>query len=341
MTDQMKISIIVPVYNVERYIEECLKSVMEQNFGGALECIVVDDCGSDSSMAVVERLTGAYTGPIEFRIISHDRNRGLSAARNSGIRAASGDYVSFLDSDDRLLPGAIAAMAVVAEKFSGVDIVQGDMWLKNPTRFMDFLCVSPVLFPEYSDDRAWCSRSLLTEIPMTACGKLIRREFITGNDLYFCEGLLREDDMWRVCAARQVRSVAFCFTPVYFYRNDNADSIIHRKDKTLSFVSRLKIIGNMVDGFGQSDYRGECRYLFDALQFAGKAQVWECIGDKALAGAELRRLDRMARKSRLPGLFRFMISYMTLPVRIGDSMFVRPFYLSFINRSFNKLMAEG
>ncbi len=117
MTDQMKISIIVPVYNVERYIEECLKSVMEQNFGGALECIVVDDCGSDSSMAVVERLTGAYTGPIEFRIISHDRNRGLSAARNSGIRAASGDYVSFLDSDDRLLPGAIAAMAVVAENF--------------------------------------------------------------------------------------------------------------------------------------------------------------------------------------------------------------------------------
>ena len=54
MTDQMKISIIVPVYNVERYVEECLRSVVEQDFGGKLECIVVDDCGSDSSMAVVE-----------------------------------------------------------------------------------------------------------------------------------------------------------------------------------------------------------------------------------------------------------------------------------------------
>ncbi|MDE5988246.1 MAG: glycosyltransferase [Duncaniella sp.] len=333
----MKISVIVPVYNVERFVEECLRSVIEQDFSGEMECIVVDDCGSDGSMAVVKRLTEAYSGPIEFLIVRHESNRGLSAARNSGIGVATGRYVTFLDSDDRLLPGAIAAMAAVAEKHPGTDIVQGDMWLKNPNRFMDFLCVSPVLFPEYNSDRRWCSRSLLTEIPMTAWGKLIRRDFITSNSLYFCEGLLHEDDMWRVCASRHIGSVAFCFRPVYFYRNDNEGSIIHRKDKTHSFYSRLRIIENLIENFGSADFAGECSYLFRAMNFIHKAQAWPQISDKRLISQELGKLNCLARRAPLPELFKFMARYLTLSPAVGDSIMMRPFYQSYINRYYNRL----
>ena len=334
----MKISVIIPVYNVGKYVEECLRSVMDQSFGGEIECIVVGDCGNDNSMDVVRNMVADYSGPIQFKIVGHDHNRGLSAARDTGIRNASGDYISFLDSDDRLLSGAIAAMADVVRKYPGVDIVQGDMWLKNPTRFMDFLCVSPVLFPEYSADRQWCSRSLLSEMPMTACGKLIRRDFICANGLYFCEDLLHEDDMWRVCASRHIRSVAFCFTPVYYYRNDNADSIIHRKDKTRSFLSRIRIMGNLIEHFGEADFRGECTYLFKAMNFIGKAQVWPQISDKELIRKELAALNKVAQSSSsLPSLFKFMARYLMLPVGIGDNILTRPFYLSFINRSYNRI----
>ena len=95
-----KVSIIIPVYNVELYIAECLQSVMNQTYQGQLECIVVDDCGTDRSMEIVARMIAGYDGPIEFRVLHHEKNMGLSCARNTGIDAVTGDYVFFLDSDD-------------------------------------------------------------------------------------------------------------------------------------------------------------------------------------------------------------------------------------------------
>ena len=77
-----KISIIIPIYNVEEYIEECLQSVMRQTYKGEIECILVDDCGKDNSIAIAEQLIADYTGSIAFRILHHEHNRGLSAARN-------------------------------------------------------------------------------------------------------------------------------------------------------------------------------------------------------------------------------------------------------------------
>ena len=96
------VSIIVPVYNVAPYVEDCIRSVMRQTYDGKMECIIVDDCGTDDSMTIVERLVSEYNGPIEFKILHHTHNRGLSAARNTGIGNASGDYLLFLDSDDWL-----------------------------------------------------------------------------------------------------------------------------------------------------------------------------------------------------------------------------------------------
>ena len=72
-----KISIIIPIYNVEEYITECLQSVMRQTYKGHIECILVDDCGKDNSISVAEHLIADYKGQIEFRILHHERNRGL------------------------------------------------------------------------------------------------------------------------------------------------------------------------------------------------------------------------------------------------------------------------
>ena len=91
MSKKMKVSIVVPVYNVAPYIAECIQSVMHQSWQGALECIFVDDCGTDDSMAVVEKELQEYQGAIDFRILHHERNRGLSAARN---RSLASRYIS-------------------------------------------------------------------------------------------------------------------------------------------------------------------------------------------------------------------------------------------------------
>ena len=100
-----KVSIIIPVYNVVDYIERCWKSVNAQTYSD-IELIFVDDCGTDESISKLETLISEGSR-FPVQIIKHKKNRGLSAARNTGIEASSGDYVYFLDSDDDLVPSCI------------------------------------------------------------------------------------------------------------------------------------------------------------------------------------------------------------------------------------------
>ena len=121
----MKISIIVPVYNVEAYIEDCLKSITAQTYKGDIECIIVNDCTPDSSCAIIERFIEKYNGAIDFKFLHHTKNRGLSAARNTGIDAATGDYIYFIDSDDEITPECIGLLTEPIEN-NKYDFVIGD-----------------------------------------------------------------------------------------------------------------------------------------------------------------------------------------------------------------------
>ena len=85
-----KVSIIIPVYNVEAYIEDCIASVMAQDYE-QLEVLVVDDCTPDQSISIVEKMINAYEGSHTYRIIRHVKNGWLSAARNSGLHEALGE----------------------------------------------------------------------------------------------------------------------------------------------------------------------------------------------------------------------------------------------------------
>ena len=119
------ITIVIPVYNVESYISDCLQSVMRQTYKGPLECILVDDCGTDKSIEIAQNMIAEYNGPIEFKVLHHEHNRGVSAARNTGIDAAKGDYVCFLDSDDWISDDCIEKLAQPLQN-EVFDIVIGD-----------------------------------------------------------------------------------------------------------------------------------------------------------------------------------------------------------------------
>ena len=95
-----KISVIIPVYNVEKYIERCVRSLFEQTLG-EIEYIFVDDCTPDGSIAILRRIIEDYPERKPFvSIISHEQNKGLAIARRTGVNAACGEYVAFCDSDD-------------------------------------------------------------------------------------------------------------------------------------------------------------------------------------------------------------------------------------------------
>ena len=115
--DKVKISIIVPVYNAEDYLERCLHSILDQEFS-SYEVILVDDGSTDASWLICDR----YSSTDPRFITLHQPNKGVSAARNAGINMAQGEYVMFLDADDALLPDALEVMV---ESLNG-DILCGD-----------------------------------------------------------------------------------------------------------------------------------------------------------------------------------------------------------------------
>ena len=289
------ISVIIPVYNVEAYIAECLRTVlMQEHKGFNVECIVVDDCGSDNSMAIVMETLEKYDGDIDFKIIKHSQNKGLSAARNSGIRASKGLYIIFLDSDDFLLPGALAGMFRLTKTYQGVDVVQGEIRLDKPSDLMEpSLGISSVRLPEYIFDKKEAKRTILFKMPVTSWAKLIRRDFIVSNDLFFFEGIVHEDDMWLVCASKYISTIAFYFVPVYHYNNVRPNSIMAFPDKTKSFTSRNLIIQKAAECYIQDRTVEYFDYIILNLDVSLKLGVWNSIRDKVKARKSIKRM-RMA-----------------------------------------------
>ena len=108
------VSIIIPVYKVEDYIERCLRSVINQTYS-RLECILVDDCSPDNSVSIAKKVLAEFTFNAKF--IFHHQNEGLSVTRNTGIQHATGKYLYFLDSDDEITPDAIKRLVEISEKY--------------------------------------------------------------------------------------------------------------------------------------------------------------------------------------------------------------------------------
>ena len=123
----ISISIIVPVYKVEIYVSKCIRSIIEQeNCGASLECIIVDDGSPDNSMTEIHSIVNQYKGNINFIFLKHDNNKGLSAARNTGIDVAHGDYIMFVDSDDWLPTNSILKFVEILQNNPHVDLVIGN-----------------------------------------------------------------------------------------------------------------------------------------------------------------------------------------------------------------------
>lgn len=241
-----RVSIIIPVYNVEPYIEECLHSVYEQTTDTEIECLIVDDKGNDNSIHIAETFVATHNdkAKTKFKIIYRDTNGGLSAARNTGIKAAKGYYLYFLDSDDTIVPQCIETLLNIADKHGGVDLLPA-LYIRENDKMSQFGKHS---FPEFSDDREFIKRSLLDydKIPVTAANRLVRRELILENKLFFKEGIIHEDNYWTFFLAKYVQRMAFCAEKLYYYR-ETCGSITTAKNREKEIKAYSTIVNDFID----------------------------------------------------------------------------------------------
>ena len=218
------ISLIIPVYNVSAYIERCLKSVIKQTYNH-FECILVDDASPDDSIAKCEQMIADYDGPIQFRILHHEHNRGLSAARNTGTDAATGDYILYVDSDDIISNDCVEKLMSPILEDNSIEMVLGktmpfsDDGLSAQTIRLGGT-KKKITSHEEARNTFFGKEHL---IPYAAWNRMISREFINKHHLRFEEGQIWEEILWTFYAMKDLSHIYIIpdFTYFYYQRPDS------------------------------------------------------------------------------------------------------------------------
>lgn len=263
----MKVSVVIPIYNVAPYITRCLQSVTAQSCQ-EIECLLIDDCSTDESMQITESFLSTYKGSIQFSIIHHQQNQGISAARNTGMKTATSDYIYFMDSDDAVTPDCIETLITLAEKYPDADYVQGDIVTGAP-QLMEGHIDTDV--PEFCDDKKRLEEIILCKSHRTAWNRLLKRSFLLSNNLFFPVGLVMEDHYWTYFVAKSAHAVAFTHKGTYYYYN-NSGSIVNAKSSQhyiRNYSSYLTITDNIISDMLQRKDIQPChrQYVGEAIVF--------------------------------------------------------------------------
>ncbi len=230
------VSVIIPVYNVEKYLKQCVESVLHQTYKD-LEIILVDDGSPDNSGALCDE----YALADDRITVVHKKNGGLSDARNAGMAVAHGEYIFFLDSDDYIRKDTIELLLDRAKK-ENADIVFfsahcfSDSWIP----------VSESMTVKYryetdSGERVFVRRFENAEWFCSACLHFYRADYLKRENLHFVKGLLYEDFLFSGTAYLRPCRIAALKKQLYFYREKRTGSIMNKKPVKINFDSFLYI----------------------------------------------------------------------------------------------------
>ena len=236
------VSVVIPLYNSEKYIGECLDSLLAQTFRD-FEVIAIDDCSVDNSIAVVASYAQKFNGRLRLAKMKKNSGGGGYLPRNVGIKFAHGEYICFLDADDWLLSTALETLYTAAKEYDSEIIYMGcyydakspeDIRLHRDGEGKKLLKEDLADKPDFRvDDRAGNLRRLLLEEtegnfrnPWT---KFIRRDFLVANELSFPTQMTTGGDfIWTINVYCHAKKFLRLPTPLYFYRT-NADSVTKTK----------------------------------------------------------------------------------------------------------------
>ncbi|MFI3278471.1 MAG: glycosyltransferase [Rikenellaceae bacterium] len=231
----MNISVIVPIYNVENYIERCLRSLFEQTKTNGVEFILVNDCTPDGSMEVARRIIAEYP-LLTVRIIEHPENRNNGAARQTGLDAAAGDYTIQIDSDDWCEPTMLEDMYAKAIE-ADADIVSCD--------YYEFQ--GDVHHNALGEDKFERLENILIKSTHSAFWmRLIKKELYTKNKIKIDHGINIQVDLLCVTQLYYLTDkISHIPTPYYHYM-DNPTSVTHRR---YTFVNDRQRMYDYLDSF--------------------------------------------------------------------------------------------
>ena len=250
----IRLSVIVPFYNVEQYIEQCIRSLYDQDIPQEeYEVICVDDCSPDGSRTIVERLQMEYP---TLRLICHEQNKRLGGARNTGLKAAKGKYVWFVDSDDYVVSNCFNDLLQVAEE-NLLDILHFEYLEDRNGKITRY-------FPKQDDSDVLNGADLFFRGEgnwhihyVVAWQKIYRRVFLIGNQIYFQEHVMFEDNEYAFKAFANAKRAKHVNITAYIYR-ENSTSVtreVYQAQHLIWLLDTSISISGLIRRLEQKDIR--------------------------------------------------------------------------------------
>ena len=265
MNNTYNITIGFPVYNVEKYVQRSLVSILEQDFDN-YEIVIVDDCGNDNSMNIIQNIIKYHPNGYRANIIKHERNAGLAEARNTAIKKAKGKYIYFLDSDDYITQNALSTLYSYAEKYHA-DVVWGSNYKQREEKIWtekdDILPYK--VFQKDGEFTSYLYSKLKDDLPNTAWNILFSMDFLNKYNLQFPNIRFQEDIAFDEIYHPCIRNAVMLPNLTYYYllREDSLMNVQsrgsigkHEVDRSFELCKLLKI--NSEKWKNDSIYGGVC-----------------------------------------------------------------------------------
>ncbi len=267
-SNECKLSIIVPVYNMEKYIERCLNSLINQSLVD-FEVIIVNDGSTDKSKEIIMKYIEKY--PYKFKYYEKE-NGGLSSSRNYGFKFASGKYIAFLDSDDYVEKNMYEEMINLALK-EDLDLVE-----------CDYIWEYPDGKKRYDKRRKYtCIEDMIKRPRVVAWNRLIKRKIIEKNNIRFPNGKIYEDLEFYFKLLPHLNRISYI--PKYFvHYTQREDSISNNQNKKVSDI--FDILNNIDEYYKENGiydkYKKHLKYMRIRILLGSSMKRILKIGDKSL-----------------------------------------------------------
>jgi len=237
----MKFSIVIPVYNVEQYVSECLDSVINQTYQN-LEIIVVNDGSTDHSLDIINEYAKK-----DFRIVVvNQKNQGLSVARNVGIEKSTGDYLMFIDSDDYISLDVCQSAMDFVGRYGRIDLLQFARYRFDAVKKRkEEICLDDTLIYEGLDflEKSVNGKRFFA----SSCNKIYRHDFLKQYDMKFIKGIYYEDLYFVFQCMFYCKTIGLLPDTYYFYRvtPGSITSIIKERDRDV--LKTVKLLESFLD----------------------------------------------------------------------------------------------
>ena len=294
------ISAIVPVYNVEEYLPACIESLMAQGDVG-LEIILVNDGSTDRSGSIADEYARRDS---RIKVINQ-KNGGASAARNTGLKIAQGEYIVFVDSDDWLKSDSLHKLRHEAVRYQA-DLVMGSLLYHQPDPFFDRIyrqVPDEIRYIPFSGKEGFVRLAKAKVFISVVWNYLYRRRFIEKIQAQFEEGIMNEDELWCPVVLCQAERMVIVDIAFYYYRIRDS-SVMHSTPLERRLDSLFRVTDRLIDFADHSDFSG-ADGEFKNWWYANILKLYNTsftilshIKDTSYSVPE-RHLDRFGRESRL------------------------------------------